>query len=145
MAGARIEIDATTQVIAAAIASLRSQAQDLAEPFAEIGEYLIESHQDRFKAGESPDGQAWAPLSEAYKKRAKRPSEILIEDGFLMGTLNYNPSGSELLFGTPMEYGAAHHFGYEENNLPARPWLGLSPSDSDVVVQIFRAHLSEAI
>jgi len=145
MAGARIVVNGSTAIISQAIKSLRDQSKSLAEPNAEVGEYLIESHQDRFDDAVSPEGDSWEPLSEEYKARSKRPSDILIEDGILKGTLNYNAGQNELLFGTPMEYGAAHHFGYEKRNLPARPWLGLSDTDVDVVVSIFRAHLSEAI
>lgn len=145
MAGARIVVNGSTAIISQAIKSLRDQSKSLAEPNAEVGEYLIESHQDRFDDAVSPEGDSWAPLSEEYKSRSKRPSDILIEDGILKSTLNYNAGQNELLFGTPMEYGAAHHFGYEKRNLPARPWLGLSDTDVDVVVSIFRAHLSEAI
>lgn len=144
MAGARVVVDGSTAIIKQALDALRKQGADLTEPNAEVGEYLIESHQDRFDRAESPDGDAWAPLSDDYKKRSKRPSDILIEDGTLKGTLNYNASQEQLLFGTPMEYGAAHHFGYEKRNLPARPWLGLSDEDENVVIAIFRAHLSEA-
>jgi len=145
MAGTRIVVDGSTAIITQAVEALRKQSKNLSEPNAEVGEYLIESHQDRFDNAESPDGEPWAPLSESYKARSKRPSDILIEDGILKGTLNYNASQEELLFGTPMEYGAAHHFGYEERNLDARPWLGISDTDADVIISIFNAHLSEAI
>ncbi|WP_417656182.1 phage virion morphogenesis protein [Pseudidiomarina aestuarii] len=144
MAGTRIVIDGSTAIISAAIRPLRDQSVNLAEPNAEVGEYLIESHQQRFREAVSPEGDAWAPLSEAYKAQSKRPSDILIEEGILMDTLNYKPGPAELLFGTPLEYGAAHQFGYQPRNLPARKWLGLSATDSEVIVQIFQAYLSEA-
>ncbi|MBW3809607.1 virion morphogenesis protein [Aeromonas hydrophila] len=40
--------------------------------------------------------------------------------------LAVSPDPRSLYFGTPLEYGAAHQFGWEESHLPESPYQGLS-------------------
>ncbi|MGN5094240.1 phage virion morphogenesis protein [Aeromonas hydrophila] len=46
------------------------------------------------------------------------------------------------LFGTPLEYGAAHQFGRPEINLPERPYLGLSETDQQSVLETLEGYLT---
>ncbi|MBN5414448.1 phage virion morphogenesis protein [Serratia marcescens] len=93
---------------------LRTQAA-LADPaplLADMGEKLLEFHQQRFKEQKSPDGTSWADLSPRYKKsKRKNKDKILTLDGPLRNTLRWQINAEELLFGTDRVYGAIHQFG----------------------------------
>lgn len=121
---------------------LYEKLSDLSEPLADVGEHLLLSHRDRWNAQESPDGEAWAPLSPAYQARKpKHANEILRLNDDLRDTLKYQADPLALYFGTPLGYGAAQQFGYEDTNLPARPYLGLSQQDADDVTSILSDYL----
>lgn len=93
---------------------LRTQAA-LADPaplLADMGEKLLEFHQQRFRAQESPDGTPWQSLSACYQKRKRRNQDkVLTLDGHLRNTLRWQINANELLFGTDRIYGAVHQFG----------------------------------
>ncbi len=115
---------------------------DLSEPLSDVGEYLLLSHRDRWDEQSSPDGTPWAPLSEKYQaKKQRHANEILRLNDDLRDTLNYQAEPLSLYFGTPLEYGAAHQFGRDDINLPARPYLGLSQQDADEVLSILSGYL----
>ena len=129
--------------IRAALDLLKSRGQNLEPVFADIGEYLLISHYERFKRQESPEGVKWKDLNLEYeaRKKKKRPAAgILVFDDYLAGTLNYEATAESLLFGTNLPYGATHQEGRGattrkktgktfDANIPARPFLGLSRDD----------------
>ena len=47
-----------------------------------------------------------------------------------------------LLLGTPAVYGATHQFG--RDNIPARPFLGVSAADADDIMSALSEWLSES-
>ncbi|ACQ92370.1 phage virion morphogenesis protein [Tolumonas auensis DSM 9187] len=123
--------------------NLYEKTGDLSEPLADVGEHLLLTHRDRWSDQQSPDGAAWAPLSPGYQSRKQRHAdEILRLNDDLRDTLNYHADPLALYFGTPLEYGAAHQFGRDDINLPARPYLGLSDQDSEDVLSIISGYLA---
>lgn len=127
---------------------LLQQGSSLQPAFQDIGEMLLVSHDQRFREQVSPDGQPWALLSPSYQKRKpKRKNDILTLNGLLSGNLNYIATGTNLFFGTPMEYGAIHHFGGSEGMrpsnaaIPARPWLGIDYNDMEEIYDILSEFL----
>lgn len=122
--------------------------QSLEAPFAQIGEYLIESHQARFQLEVAPDGEPWEPLDPKTVRRKKGDDRILRDSDTLSDTLFYQLSSDELEFGSDKEYAATHHFGREADGIPARPIFGLATSpfnDEDEIVAILQDHLIDAI
>jgi len=146
MSGAVVKIKIEGQErVEAALSGLARRAAHLRPTLADIGEYLMLAHQERFDVQESPEGEPWAPLSERYLARKKRNRDkILVLDDVLAGTLRYQTTASSLLFGTDRIYGATHQFGRDEAGIPARPFLGLSSSDEDEAARLILAHLAEA-
>lgn len=121
-------------------------ALDNAEPLMRsIGEYLLVAHNERWDAQVSPDGIPWAPLSPRYKNRKakERPgAKLLVFDNLLRGTLRYQPSADQLLFGTDRPYGARQHFGDGgDGGIPARPWLGTSQADDEEILAMTQDYL----
>lgn len=141
MAGSFISVEGQANVTRA-FNRLLKQSSDLSPALGSIGEYLIESTQQRFIDQESPDGQAWEPLASETIKRKTRKDRILTESGTLADTLNYQINGDELMFGSNMEYAATHQFGRDEANIPARMFLGLSDDDEEEILAILSDHLT---
>lgn len=149
MAGSFISIDVIGDGdITKALNQLIKQGQNLEPAFRDIGEHLLESHEQRFNDQQEPDGTPWQPLSSktvARKIKAHQSDKILRGYGTLADTLNYQISKNQLQFGSPMEYAATHQFGRDNANIPARPFLGLSSDDNNEVLDILRSHLSKAL
>ncbi len=174
MAGAKFGVEIDDRDVQAAFDRLLKAGESLEPAFRNIGEYLLISHRERFRAQESPEGVPWAPLSDLTLRRkmlrgvrrekgGKRRSltdadgstkigairalgsaKILIDRGYLVGSLTYAVSPDRLVFGTPMIYGATHQFGDPECNIPARPFLGVSDRDRLEIFDILQRHVSWA-
>ena len=144
MAGAFIEVEAQSLARAERyLQRILTAGQRLEPAFAEIGEYLLESHAERFSLEVAPDGTPWEPLAPSTLAN-KADDRILQQEGTLRDTLSYQVTGAELLFGTNLIYGATHQFGREEDGIPARPYLGIATSpwnDEDEIVAILKDHL----
>lgn len=163
MAGASLDIQLTISNAAevkAAFESLQARLADLTPVFQDIGESMLNRTRERFNSQTAPDGTAWAPLSPGYKASKKRNADkILTLFGRLRGTLNYQAGKNEVRIGTPLIYGATHQFGAKKGSfgttrrgspipwgdIPARPFLGLSPSDEQELLDILNDHLSQAM
>ena len=156
MAGVRITVDFKgAEAVSRVLRRLSEAGQNLEPALADIGETLVNSHQERWRLEQSPDGEPWAPLSEDYAewKRRKRPNAgILVFDDLLRGQLAYVVSGDVLLVGTNRPYGARHQFGFDgpdalgrHTNTPARPWLGISNANESAILDIVCDHLADSI
>lgn len=144
MAGASIHIDVeyNDREIVAALKRLQEIGGNLDAAFGEIGEYLLESHKQRFEDQVSPDGEPWEPLDPKSVTRKKRNADkILIEYGHLLGSLHYNLTSSGLEFGTNLIYGATHQFGDEDRGIRARPFIGISVDDEREIISIIGEHI----
>ncbi len=147
MAGAKFNVEVSgIEEVKAALERLEQKAGNLAPVFRDIGEYLLLAHDERFKEQQSPEGDPWEPLSPQYKKRKKRnKGKVLVLDDLLAGTLRYQASAKELVFGTDRIYGATHQFGRDEANIPERPFLGLSRGDETEVLRLVEEHMAQAL
>lgn len=163
MAGASLDIQLTignAAEVKAAFESLQATLADLTPVFQDIGESMLNRTRERFNSQTAPDGTPWAALSPSYAKRKKRNKDkILTLHGNLRGLLTYQASKNEVRIGTPLIYGATHQFGAPKGsfgttrrggpipwgNIPARPFLGLSTSDEQELLDILNDHLSRAM
>lgn len=148
MAGAFIEVKVDTREIEKALRDLQAVAGDLQPAFRDIGEYLLRSHNERFRAGVDPEGNLWDELDPEYKARKpKNQDKVLVLSGNLMEKLVYQVSPNELLFSTGVEtikYAATHQFGREDDGIPKRPFLGISSDDESEILGILRRHLERS-
>lgn len=148
MAGSAMHLDVhyDDRRIMRVLQRLQDVAGDMAPALQDIGEHLMVSHDQRFRAQVGPDGRAWDSLSERYRARKKRnKNKILILDTHLSGLLHYQIEGQALRFGTALIYGATHQFGDARRNIPARPFLGISTTDEAVILDILQDHLRGAL
>ncbi len=148
MAGSslRLDIKINQREITDALRRLAEASGDMEAAFGDIGEALLNSHQERFERQESPDGARWEPLSPRYLERKKKNRDkILILEGDLRDLLRYQASADGLELGTDRIYGATHQLGDDRRNIPERPFLGLSDEDQQTVLEILNDHLMRAI
>lgn len=141
MAGLNFSIAIDDKQVQNALKGLLDAGQSLRPALLEIGEYLIEVHEERFSAQIGADGRRWAALSPAYQKVKKRhPDMVLVLNEYLANSFRYQADDRELLFGTDRIYAAVHQFGSPEKNIPARPFLGIAEGDQEPV-QIIAEYL----
>ena len=147
MAGASLDIQlqiSNADEVKAAFLKLQGTLHDLTPVFQDIGEAMLNVTRERFNTQTAPDGTPWKPLSPAYALVKKQNvAQILTLYGRLRGTLTYQAGPKEVRIGTPLIYGATHQFG--RGAIPARPFLGLSQSDEQELLDILNDHLSRAL
>jgi len=145
MAGSFINVDVLgANQVTTALNKLLKQSDNLEPAFRDIGEYLLESTQQRFIDQQAPDGTPWEPLSPNTLRHKKRPDRVLTETGTLADTLNYQLGANQLMLGSNMEYAATHQFGREGDGIPARPFLGIAPFEHKEILTILQDHLMSA-
>ncbi|HFQ5202483.1 TPA: phage virion morphogenesis protein [Vibrio vulnificus] len=150
MAGVRYSVRLNDSEIQEALNQLIKRGSNLMPAMMEIGEELLISHDQRFRDQKSPDGVPWAPLSETTKSlKTKNIDTILVLNGLLSGTLNYQAASDNLLFGSPLEYAATHQFGrvtspnsmIPNKAIPARPFLGVDENDREMILETLSDYL----
>jgi phage virion morphogenesis protein len=131
-----------------------------------VGEGLLWTTQQRFKAETDPAGQKWKPLSPAYAA-AKRGPRILTESGALYRDVHYQLVGSDAVaVGAMLPYAAIHQFGgvirprsakalvfrlgprlvrARKVTIPARPYLGFGRADREMVEEVVQGFFQRAM
>ena len=132
--------------------------------FRDFGDYLVKSTTDRFPTGHAPDGSVWAPKSPAtlaaYAARKDRVDRrpLFGPSGALSSTINYEAFNDRVEWGSPMIYAAVQQFGAGKGafgqtsrgapipwgNIPARPFLGISPDDEAQLLDIVAEWMATA-
>ncbi|SFJ29356.1 phage virion morphogenesis protein [Albimonas pacifica] len=149
----------------AALDRLAGALDDMSPVMADVGEFLLESTEERFDRGVDPEGAAWAPKSQttidAYVRRGKavdrRPLWGPGEGVRLAKSFSYASGPSFVELGTNAIQSAVMHFGAKKGafgktkrgssipwgDIPARPFLGLSESDQANIVELVEEWLEE--
>lgn len=100
-----------------------------------LGAHLEDSVVARIEeGGPGPNGEVWPDWSERYA-RTRGPGKALLRDeGELLTSIQYVVNnGDELEVGSNLEYAATHQYGDDDREIPARPYLGLSPEDEAAI------------
>ena len=120
------------------------RGDDLSPLMRDIGEELLNSTRERFRAEVAPDGSPWAPLSPATRRRKRRNADkVLTESGDLGRYITVRATRDSVEIGSTRIYAGAHQFGTRRGqygadragrpipwgDIPARPFLGLSSDD----------------
>lgn len=136
------------------------------------GEKLTDSTKQRFQSSIAPDGSLWEPnamatlLGHAGKyagsfrkdgrvttkggKRIAGKKPLIGESKALSTTITYRVATDGVEIGSPQKYAAIQHFGGKAGRgrkitIPARPFLGLSPADEEMVVRTAEEYLRSII
>lgn len=131
-----------------ALRRLMARLKDPKPALEEIGKALVASTQRRLKVTkESPTGAPWAPwtlgtlLGRIKKGTANRG--LLFDSGNLANSIDYQIQGKNVTVGvitSQAPYGV-----FLQNGTPkmvARPFIGVSKTDVDVIQSILRRHVS---
>ncbi len=160
-----ITVSVNENEVSSALEALQSAIGNVDPALKEIGEYLIDSTKQRFNDSKAPDGSRWKDnspvtlLNYAGRFKTKRASRIkkkkpgIGETKQLSTQIFYQVANGELELGSPLKYAGTFHFGAKKGqygkrtpwgDIPARPFLGLSNEDEDVLLDIIRAHFAFA-
>lgn len=150
--------------------TLQLKAQNLRPALLEIGEDLTESTKQRFSTSTDPAGNKWkenSPVTLANythrvsgtissdglsmtKKGAKRwdSKKPLVDRGFLATSIHYQAQNQAVEIGSNLDQAAMMQFGGTKaqfshlwGDIPARPYLGLSASDEQLILNNLEDYL----
>lgn len=118
----------------------------------EIGEELVDSTKKRFGSQSGPAGVPWERNAPSTIKRKGR-DQPLTSGGTLMDQIHPQLSGNDTLeVGSSMVYAAMQQFGGTKSefphlwdDIPARPFIGISDADEDKIIDIFNQYLQDQI
>lgn len=158
----KIEVQLQAQDANRVFAELIKRGTDLTPLHQELGEFLTESTKQRFQTSTAPDGTPWAPnapatylaylskfsksgkVSKAGSSRAGGKKPLIGETGRLSREIYYQADATGVEISSGEEYSAIHQFGGIAGRgvqIPARPYLGLSPSDEEAITEIAGSYL----
>ena len=131
---------------------LKAQAEKLSnlQPFWQVVGMYVQKQtiKERFDKEQAPDGTKWKPLSPArIKQRMKRHKtgnmKILQDVGELRRSVKYEAGQTYVRIGSNLKYARTHQFG--RGNIPARPFLGVTPLEQQHINDMFRAYLKRHV
>lgn len=137
-----IKVEINLNEIPEGLARLHAAMSDMSPVMKEIGQLLLESTEERFKAGTAPSGAKWAAKSPttiaayiARKERADtRPLWGPTTDLALQNSFDAGPDrvewGSNRIYAAMMQFGGSKSaYPHLWGDIPARPFLGISDDD----------------
>ena len=164
-----IRIDLDDKELRATLSRLVAFGHDLSPVTAEIAAHILRVTGDAFEQERDPaTGSAWAPLSEVTLRQREKSGHVG-SDGAkkLQASRNLLKSivadfdaesavvGTNLVYATTQQFGAERgEFGHGQfktkkgsfpipwGNIPARPFLGVSPEDERAITDIISDHVA---
>ncbi len=138
---------------------LTQRGENLTPLLKNMGEQVLNSTKERFESSTDPDGNRWASNSpvtfarllgsrhtnKSGKINARGVSRVmskkpLILSHTLQGSIRYQLNGQSVMIGTNLVYAKMMHFGGTKSafphlwgDIPARPFLGISATDKQVL------------
>ena len=170
-----IEIKIDDARVVDALERLSASAANPRRALLAIGEGLVESTKRRFETSTAPDGTRWKPNSQATylgmvnafgksyfgksgrlnakgATRAAGKKPLIGETRMLSTQINYEVNAEGLRVGSPMVYAAMQQFGGKKSrfphlwgDIPARPFLGVSDSDADMIERTVSEYLKNVV
>ncbi len=144
-----------------AIADIQKKYSDISPILPGIAALIQSSIIENIDAGGRWDGvgtsifsggnQKWKPLSEPYKKHlikkygeSVNTNPTLNRQGYLRSSITdgIRPYGkSSVLIGSNYEYAAVHQFGSKDKSIPARPYITLTDTDIELIINKLKSLL----
>lgn len=132
-----ITIEIKNDDITAALERISAALADPSDLMVQFGEYLVRTTKARFSSSTSPDGSVWAAKSPVTIARYPGSTMPLIgQSKDLSREIFAEPFSDRVEWGSPMVYAAMQQFGGAKSafphlwgDIPARPFLGISPED----------------
>ena len=139
-----LDIDSATAPLLDLLTDLGQRATNLGPAWQEVGDYLRDVTDQRFQLHVGPDNTPWDALDPKYQRRKKKNQDrILVLDGYLVESFHHEitDGGLGLDYGSNLVYAATHHFGREDDGIPARPILGIDAANQTEILDILQGHL----
>lgn len=160
-----IEIEFKDDEISGGLSRLQAALTDLTPVMQDLGEYFVDSTKQRFMAGTAPDGSPWTPKSEVTKATYRRRGDKVDDrplfgpSGALSSGIFHRAGSDSVAWGSSRIYAGVMHFGAAQGvfgrssrggplpwgDIPARPFLGLSSEDRDVVLDEIAEWLERSV
>jgi len=165
---ASITITGSFQPMREALTRIAAIGRDPQPVLAAAALPLEDNVRRRFDTGTDPKGVKWseyAPLNPLYAGDKKGPG-ILNETGELRRTITSSVEGHSIVIGSPLVYSTIHQFGgviraknapalffvmggkkflRQSVTIPARPYLGFSSEDREVIVSKLSEFFRKAV
>lgn len=109
---------------------------------------LVETQTKRRIADEktAPDGTPWEGWKTRYAKTRKPNNRLLVDTQSLLDSIASEDSdGHTVVVGTNMVYGNVHQFGFDDRNIPKRPYLGLSDDNTTEIIDALSTYLDSVL
>ena len=143
-----ITLDLKEEALVAGLARLSAGLDDMTPVMDQIGLYLVESTVRRFGEGVDPDGNPWAANSPVTLARKSDPRP-LFREGNLSDKIFHEAGPDQVEVGSNRVQAAMMQFGGTKaafphlwGDIPARPFIGVSPEDETALVEIVEEYLA---
>ena len=129
----------------ASIQQLINSLQNPAPLLQRVGEFLKASIKDRIKTTKTdPAGNPWQPWAFATELARERKgtasSGLLFDSGRLYDSIDYQVQAKSVIAGAGVSY--ARYLQAGTQNMPARPFVGISKQDTQSIDVLVREYLS---
>ena len=111
--GASFTITPVDDILVTRLREFVASEGDTTPLMGRLGEYFVDSTQERFKTQTAPDGNAWKPLSPGYKKKKKKNQDLILTlNGYLRKYIAHQVlSANEVAWGSNRIYAAIQQWG----------------------------------
>ncbi len=140
------------ETLARALDRLARRTSRLEPALKDMGEHLMRTIDQRFDDQIAPDQTPWEENKEQTKLRKSRRSRKILTDSKRLGhSIIYRADHGGLEVGTNLIYAAIHQFGGETGRrgarftMPARPFLGVSETEHEDLLDIVAEYISGAV
>lgn len=155
-----IRFEITKDELASGINRALAASSDFSPAMLEIAGMLERGVRDRFERTEDPQGKPWTPSKRALEEGGR----TLSDTGALLSSIASASDAFSAIVGTNLVYAAIHQFGGTIRpregsgkkalntpfgprgavNMPARPFLGFGPYETEEIETILGDHLRRA-
>ena len=166
-----IRIELQDQELRYALRRLVAFGHDLSPVTAEVAAHILRVTEDAYEQERDPaTGEAWAPLSEITLRRREKSGHVgsdrakkLQVSRNLLDSIVADFDASAAVVGTNLIYATTQQFGAERGkfgrgefktregsfpipwgDIPARPFLGVSPDDERSITDIIADHIASS-
>jgi phage virion morphogenesis protein len=144
MSGARLSVELDgADAVARGLTAVAMSVHDATPLMKMIGAGLKQSIKLRFAGEVDPDGNPWAPLDPDYEL-TKHGNQILTDYRTLRQSNTSLASPTRVEVGNNLRYGPVHQFGSKKKNITARPYLGISREDEEMILDAIEHFLERA-
>lgn len=128
------------------IEQILQRVNNLTPAMRDIAGVLEGATADAFEQQRDPTTHsAWEPLQDKTARRKSRKgysSQTLIQHGALRRSITTEVEKDQVRIFSPLEYAAAHQLGSADRNIPARPFMGVSPEEVDEMAEMIASYIT---